>query len=149
MRVKRMLNKVLFSSDKSEWETPQWLFDELNEEFGFTLDVCASAENHKCARYFDIEADGLKQDWSGDVCWMNPPYGREIIHWVKKAYEESLKGATVVCLLPVRTCTKWFHGYVYHKAEIRFLEGRLRFVGAENSAPFPSMIAIFRGDADV
>ncbi len=141
-----MVSKVLFSQGKTEWETPQWLFNQLNHEFGFTLDVCASNDNYKCDKYFSPEDDGLQQDWSKDICWMNPPYGREIIHWVRKAKEESLKGATVVCLLPVRTCTKWFHEHVYGMAEIRFLKGRLKFVGADSSAPFPSMIVVYRGD---
>lgn len=138
-----MISKVLFSSNKTEWETPGLLFNELDREFNFTLDVCATAENAKCKRYFSPEDDGLSQSWQGEVCFMNPPYGREVGAWVKKAYEESVKGATVVCLLPARTDTAWFHDYIYGKAEIRFLRGRLKFSGAKNSAPFPSMIVIF------
>jgi len=138
-----MNTDLMFSSDKSEWETPQWLFDQLDQEFGFTLDVCALPENAKCEAFFTPEDDGLSQDWHG-VCWMNPPYGREVLWWVRKAYEESCKGATVVCLLPARTDTLWFHDYIYGKAEIRFLKGRLKFVGAKNSAPFPSMVVIFK-----
>jgi len=139
-----MLNQALFSSVKTEWETPQELFDRLNEEFRFTLDVCATAENAKCKRFFSPDQDGLKQSWEGEICWMNPPYGREIGKWVRKAYRESLKGATVVCLLPARTDTSWFHDYIYGRAEIRFLRGRLKFGSAKNSAPFPNMIAIYR-----
>jgi site-specific DNA-methyltransferase (adenine-specific) len=138
-----MISKVLFSSNKTEWETPGWLFNELDREFNFTLDVCAIAENAKCKRYFSPEDDGLSQSWQGEVCFMNPPYGREVGAWVQKAYEESRKGAKVVCLLPARTDTAWFHDYIYGKAEIRFLRGRLKFSGAKNSAPFPSMIVIF------
>src|SRR5439155_26774834 len=100
---------VHFSSATSEWETPQPIFDKLNEEFGFTLDVCATTVNTKCPKFFTKETDGLSQDWSQDTCWMNPPYGREIGKWIKKAYEESQRGAVVVCLLPSRTDTKWWH----------------------------------------
>jgi len=141
-----MNTKVMFSSKKTEWETPRALFDELNREFGFTLDVCALPENAKCDLFFAPKTDGLSQSWKGHMCWMNPPYGREIGKWVKKAYEESQRGATVVCLLPARTDTRWFHDYIYGKAEIRFLRGRIKFVGSENSAPFPSMIVIYRGE---
>jgi len=138
-----MINKGLFSSATGEWETPQWFFDELNKEFGFTIDVCANVTNAKCKVWFNMAQNGLFRSWNG-ICWMNPPYGREIGKWVKKAFEESQRGATVVCLLPARTDTKWFHDYIYKKAEIRFLKGRLKFGGSKNSAPFPSMIVIFR-----
>lgn len=139
-----MISNALVSSDKQDWETPQWLFDMLDAEFGFTLDVCATAENAKVPQFYSPEMDGLSKPWTG-VCWCNPPYGRAVWRWVKKAYEESRKGATVVMLLPARTDTRWFHEWVYeHAAEIRFLRGRLRFGGAKNSAPFPSMIVVFR-----
>lgn len=138
-----MNNEVMFSSRSDEWETPQWLFDQLYTEFGFSLDVCATADNAKCERYYTKAEDGLAQDWSG-VCWMNPPYGREISRWIEKAYESSLGGATVVCLLPSRTDTKWWHEYVM-RGEVRFLRGRLKFGGSKNSAPFPSAVVIFRG----
>lgn len=137
--------KALFSSEKTEWETPQKLFDELNEEFGFEIDVCATHQNTKCDRFFHRYIDGLKQPWHKyGTCWMNPPYGRDVGKWIKKAYEEAQLGATVVCLLPARTDTAWFHDYILGKAEIRFLRGRLKFEGAKNSAPFPSMIVVFR-----
>ena len=141
-----MNTDVMFSSKTDDWETPQNLFDHLNEEFHFNLDVCATSKNAKNMCYFTIKEDGLKQDWNNqaEVCWMNPPYGREIGKWVQKAYRESCKGCTVVCLLPARTDTKWFHDYIYNKAEIRFMKGRLKFGQAKNSAPFPSMIVIFR-----
>ena len=135
-----MINKGLFTSDKDDWETPQELFDELDKEFHFTLDVCATEKNAKKGSYFTKEEDGLKQDWTNDACWMNPPYGREIGKWVKKASESE----ATVCLLPARTDTRWFHDYIYNKAEIRFLKGRLKFSNSKNSAPFPSMIVIFR-----
>lgn len=124
------------------WETPQHVFNELNKEFQFDIDVCAVKENAKCAVFFSPEIDGLKQEWKG-TCWMNPPYGRQIHLWVKKAYESSLKdGVTVVCLLPARTDTKWWHDYCM-KGEIRFIKGRLKFGDGKNSAPFPSAIVIF------
>lgn len=140
-----MISKTLFSSASHEWETPQWLFDQLDAEFCFTIDVCAAPSNAKCRRYFSPEHDGLLQSWAGETCWCNPPYGREVWKWVKKAHlESSFHGATVVMLLPARTDTSWFHDYIHGLAEVRFLRGRLRFGGAKNSAPFPSMIAVFR-----
>lgn len=138
-----MNNEVMFSSRADDWETPQWLFDQLNAEFGFKLDVCATPDNAKCERYYTKAEDGLAQDWRG-VCWMNPPYGREIGRWIEKAYKSSLGGVTVVCLLPSRTDTKWWHEYVM-RGEVRFLRGRLKFGGSKNSAPFPSAVVIFRG----
>lgn len=132
----------LKSSRSDEWETPQAFFDELNQEFHFTLDVCATAENRKCLCYIPPELDSLSRSWHGR-CWLNPPYGRQIAKWVQKAYEESQKGRTVVCLLPARTDTRWFHEYCT-KGEIRFIKGRLKFGGCTNSAPFPSMVVIFR-----
>ncbi|MFE4203797.1 DNA N-6-adenine-methyltransferase, partial [Aneurinibacillus aneurinilyticus] len=104
-----MNTAVMFSSATDEWATPQDFFDQLNEEFKFTLDPCATHESAKCARYFTEEDNGLAQDWAGEVVFMNPPYGRVLGQWVKKAFEESVKGATVVCLLPARTDTRWFH----------------------------------------
>lgn len=136
-----MINKGLFTSNTDMWATPQDLFDELDAEFHFELDVCATAENAKCKRYFTPEIDGLRQNWRGGTVFMNPPYGRNIGLWVRKA---ATCDATVVCLLPARTDTRWFHEYIYHKAEIRFLRGRLKFGDGKNSAPFPSMIVIFR-----
>ncbi len=128
----------------TDWETPQDLFDGLNVEFQFTLDVCATDDNSKCERHFTKEIDGLKQSWQGYICWMNPPYGLAIKQWIKKAYNESLKDATVICLLPVRSDTGWFHDYAM-KGEIRFLRGRLKF-GKNGKQPstFPSMIVVFR-----
>ena len=138
---------VHYSSKTNEWSTPQAFFDELNKEFNFTLDPCATSENAKCTKYFTVEDDGLKQDWSKDVVFMNPPYGREIKYWVQKAYEESLKGATVVCLIPARTDTAYWHDYIFGKADdIRFIKGRLKFGGSKNPAPFPSAIIIYKGE---
>ena len=136
-----MNKELMFSSAKCEWETPQDLFDKLNQEFKFTLDVCALPENAKCDQFYTPEDDGLLQPWNG-VCWMNPPYGRTIRHWVEKAYTSSLMGATVVCLLPARTDTRWFHEYCQY-GKITFIKGRLKFGGCKNNAPFPSMIVVF------
>lgn len=134
--------KVHFSSDSQTWATPQDFFDRLDAEFGFTLDVCALPDSAKCANYFTPETDGLSQSWRG-VCWTNPPYGREIGIWMKKAHEESLRGVVVVCLVPARTDTKWWHEYAMKAAEIRLVRGRLKFGGATTSAPFPSAVVIF------
>ena len=133
----------MFSSATGEWETPQDIFDELDAIFHFTLDVCATPENTKCDKFYTKEQDGLKQKWGGNVCWMNPPYGRGIKEWIRKAYLISLRPDTqVVCLLPARTDTRWFHDYCV-KGIIWFIRGRLKFGGSKNSAPFPSMIVIF------
>ena len=139
-----MITSGLMSSNSDRWETPQKLFDELNQKYNFEIDVCALPENAKCENYFTPEVDGLKQDWTG-VCWMNPPYGREIGKWMKKAYESSRNGATVVCLVPARTDTAWWHDYAM-KGEIEFIRGRLKFGNSKNSAPFPSAIVVFGGD---
>ena len=141
-----MNTQVMFSSANEVWATPQDFFDKLNEEFQFTLDPCATADNHKCARFFTVQDDGLKQNWGGDTVFCNPPYGRNVTGtWVKKAYEESRKPNTVVvCLLPSRTDTQWFHDFILGKAEIRFVKGRLKFGDGSNSAPFPSLVAIYR-----
>lgn len=140
-----MNTEVMFSSKTGLWDTPQDFFDKLNEEFHFTLDVCALPENAKCEKFYAPEQDGLSKPWSKDVCWCNPPYGREIGSWVRRAWISSAVGATVVMLLPARTDTRWFHEYIYNKnrVEIRFLRGRLKFGGCKNSAPFPSMVVIF------
>lgn len=136
------INAGLFTSATDQWETPQNLFDKLNEEFKFNIDVCATSENAKCRCYYNPKIDGLLQKWDGK-CWMNPPYGRKIGSWIKKAYEEAQNGATVVCLVPSRTDTKWWHEYCM-KGEVRFIKGRLKFGNSKNSAPFPSAIVIFR-----
>lgn len=141
------MNDVLFSSKETEWETPQDFFDALDAEFHFTLDPCASVTNHKCDKYFTKDENGLLQDWSGETVFCNPPYGKDIRHWVEKCYLESVKNKiTVVMLIPARTDTRWFHDFVYHKAELRFVKGRLKFGGTKNSAPFPSMVVIYRGN---
>lgn len=135
-------DNVHFSSKTDLWATPQAFFDKYHDQFGFTLDVCALPENAKCDRYFTPADDGLAQPWTG-VCWMNPPYGRGIGAWVRKAYESSQTGATVVCLLPARTDTKWWHDYC-QRGQVEFIRGRLKFGDAKNSAPFPSAVVVFR-----
>ena len=123
------LNKALFSSTKEDWATPQDFFDKLDEEFNFDLDPCADAENAKCKEYFTKEENGLLKDWG---------------EWILKCYEEAKKpGTVVVALIPARTDTRFFHDYIYHKAEIRFIKGRLKFGGCKDAAPFPSMVVIF------
>ena len=132
---------------RDDWETPKDLFRKLDEEFHFTLDPCATPQTAKCKKFYTKNNDGLRQSWAGEVVFMNPPYGRQIAKWVKKAWEESKKGATVVALLPARTDTNWFHDYVLNKAEIRFIRGRVYFRqdgGLVDRAPFPSMIVIYR-----
>jgi len=128
-----------------DWETPQDFFDKLNEEFNFTLDPCATPETAKCKKFYTKENDGLSYNWYGETVFCNPPYGREIKHWVKKcSFEGKRENTTVVMLIPARPDTRYFHEYIYHKAEIRFIKGRLKFGKATNSAPFPSMLCIFR-----
>lgn len=139
-----MNTDLMFSSKTDLWATPQDFFNELDAEFHFTLDVCALPENAKCEQFFTPEIDGLSQPWKGRV-WCNPPYGREIGQWVRRAHLAVASGGAevVVMLLPARTDTRWFHDYIYKKAEIRFLKGRLKFGNLKNSAPFPSMVVVF------
>ena len=132
-----------FSSADNSWSTPQDLFDVLDAEFHFTLDVCATEQSAKCARYFTPAIDAFAQPWPG-VCWMNPPYGREIGRWMERAFHApACWGALVVCLVPARTDTRWWWDYA-SRAEVRFLRGRLKFGGHNNSAPFPSALVVMR-----
>lgn len=135
---------VHFSSKTDLWYTPEDFYQKYNSVYNFETDVCATDENAKCEKYFTEETDGLSQKWEG-VCWMNPPYGRTISKWMKKAYESSLEGATVVCLVPARTDTGWWHNYAM-KGDIEFIKGRLKFGGSKNSAPFPSAVVVFKQD---
>lgn len=140
-----MNTSLMFSSEKMDWTTPIELFKELDKEFCFTLDPCSTHKNALCEKHYTIAEDGLKQDWEGEIVYCNPPYGREVKYWVKKCYEESLKpNTTVVLLIFARTDTKYFHDYIKDKAELRFIKGRLKFGNCKNSAPFPSILAIFR-----
>lgn len=129
-----------------EWETPQYLFDRLNDEFHFTLDACATQENAKVPHYYTKEQDGLKQDWTGEIVWCNPPYGRQMPLWIKKCYEHFIGGGTSVMLIPSRTDTKAFHEWVLPYAELRFIKGRLRFGNSKENAPFASVIVVFKPD---
>ena len=147
--------QVHYSNKTNEWETPQDLYDKYNRIFQFTLDPCANERNAKCDKYYTKDDNGLIQDWSNERVFMNPPYGREIAKWIKKAYEESLKGTLVVCLIPARTDTSYWHNYIFGKAEIKFLKGRVKFQnrllpswredGSHkiSGAPFPSAVVIF------
>jgi site-specific DNA-methyltransferase (adenine-specific) len=143
-----MVSLALFSSRSEEWGTPWALFEKLHREFNFTLDPCATRDNAKCEKYYNVNADGLKQDWSRDRVFMNPPYGRQIGDWMRKARQEAGKGALVVCLVHARTDTRWWHENVEGMAdEVRFIRGRVKFErGAEPAfcAPFPSAIVIYR-----
>lgn len=137
--------KTMFSSATDLWDTPQDFFDRLNAEFHFTLDPCSNGINAKCKKYYTPKENGLIKDWSGERVFMNPPYGRVIGDWVRKAYEEGTKPNTlVVALIPARTDTKYWHDYVMKAEEIRFVRGRLKFGNGKNNAPFPSAVVIFR-----
>ena len=143
-----METSAMFSSSTDNWATPQYFFDKLDDEFIFTLDPCADDQNHKCFKYFTKEQDGLAQDWSGERVFCNPPHGKVIKKWVEKCFKEVYAGNAqiAVMLLPARTDTRWFHDFIYHKAEVRFIQGRLKFGESLNSAPVPSMVVIFRGN---
>ncbi len=137
---------VHFSSATDNWETPLWLFESLDRELGFTLDPCADHRNAKCKRYFSIDENGLAQSLAIETVFMNPPYGRNIGRWVRKAFESTKDGARVVCLIPARTDTKWWHDYVM-RGEVRLYRGRLRFGDAKSAAPFPSAAVVFRASS--
>ncbi len=141
-----MQSQIFFSSATDDWATPQSFFDQLDAEFHFTLDPCASAANAKCRKFYTAQDNGLMQDWGGEVVFCNPPYGRKIFDWVKKCYEESCKpNTTVVMLIPARTDTRYFHEFIYHRAtEIRFIRGRLKFGDGKAPAPFPSMVVVYQ-----
>ncbi len=128
----------------ANWSTPQALFDKLDAEFNFTIDVCADSDNKKVVPYFNSAMNGLAQPWTGR-CWMNPPYGREISAWMKKAFESALSGALVVALVPNRSNAPWWHDYVMHADEIRFIRKKVPFVGTKKGVPFfGSVIVVFR-----
>lgn len=139
------MNPVHYSSKTTEWETPDALFAQLDAEFHFTIDPCATKKNAKCERFYTKKDDGMSQSWAGEIVFLNPPYGNAVKWWVKKCHDEAQKyGKVIVALLAARTDTKWFHSYIYGKAEIRFLKGRVTFKGAPHPAPFPSMIVVWR-----
>lgn len=137
------MSNVHFSSATDQWATPDDFFNKVSQAFKFDVDVCADKDNAKCAKFYTEEDNGLHQEWRG-VCWMNPPYGRAIKLWIEKAYRSSQEnGATVVCLIPARTDTQYWHDYCT-KGEVFFLKGRLKFGNATAGAPFPSAIVVFR-----
>jgi site-specific DNA-methyltransferase (adenine-specific) len=140
----QVAQRAYLKSQAHTWPTPWDVFDAYNDEFAFTLDVCAQADSTKCAVYFSPAQDGLAQDWGREVCWMNPPYGRAIGLWMAKAYRASLAGATVVALIPARTGAGWWHDWVRDKAEIRSRKGRIRFVGSPYGATFDAAAVIYR-----
>ena len=140
-----MINKVLFSHNKDDYITPDWLIEDLKKEFDIKLDVCTTKYNPlNIPKFFWYPyCDGLYTDWE-TWSFCNPPYS-QVNKWVFKAFVEKIKGNNTVMLLPARTDTRWFHHYIYNKpnVEIRFIRGRLKFKDTKNSAPFPSMIVIF------
>lgn len=139
-----MITVGMFTSKSQEWATPKDFFKKLNNEFHFTLDPCCNNENKKCDKFYTREQDGIAQSWAGEVVFCNPPYGRELPKWVRKCYEEHKKNnITIVMLIPARTDTSYFHTYIYMRAEIRFIKGRLKFNDGKNPAPFPSMLVIY------
>lgn len=126
-----------------EWATPEHLFRQLEAEFGpFDLDPCATPETARAPEFFTITDNGLMQRWHGRV-FCNPPYGRGIGEWVRKAHAEADAGATVVMLLPASTDSWWWHDHCLKALEVRFIRGRLKFGEARNSAPFASVIVVF------
>ena len=145
--MNKATQQLMFSSRTDEWATPQEFFDKLNWRFGpFDLDPCANPHNTKCANFFTEAEDGLSKNWEGFTTFVNPPYGRGIDKWIKKAFDESRKEQTrVVMLIPARTDTKYRHQYVMRADEVYFLKGRLKFGDCDNSAPFPSAVVVFDG----
>lgn len=144
------MTNIHFKSENQTWETPQDFFNRLNEIFNFTLDACASSENYKVANYYTTHDNALIQDWKG-VVWCNPPYGRQQVKFIEKAYQESLKhGSTVICLIPARPDTKVWHDVIFaHAAQICFIRGRLKFGGGKDAAPFPSALVVFGQACDL
>jgi phage N-6-adenine-methyltransferase len=147
--VNKATQEVVFSSKSTDWSTPQHFFDQLEKRFGtFTLDPCSNSSNYKVKNYFTEKDDGLNRDWSGHKVFMNPPYGRAIKEWIKKAYEEGQKeNTTVVILIPARTDTRYWHDYVMKAEAIYFVKGRLKIGNGSNSAPFPSAVVVFKKSA--
>ena len=140
------LLKSRFDSKSVEYETPNALFQALHAEFGFTIDVAASTANYKCPIYWTKEDDALSKDWTG-TCWCNPPYGRDLPKWIKKARQAALNGqATTVMLIPARTNTAWWHDECM-KGEVRFIRGRPKFNNGKHGLPFPLALVIFRRKA--
>lgn len=138
------LQKAMVSSKDNTWETPWKFFNELDKEFFFTLDPCAEDKTAKCSNYYTAETNGLNKDWSKDTVFMNPPYGGHTATWIKKALDESRKGAVVVCLIVSSSDRSYWHDYIFpYASEIRFIRGRIKFGNADSTAPFASAVVIF------
>lgn len=158
-----MNSALMFSKASDEWSTPQETYDALDREFGFDYDAAGSRENRKRLLYFGLDhvdpglRDALAVPWDewGDTFWLNPPYSK-CREFIGKAAAEARNGCTVVCLVPSRTDTRWWHEHVWdaekHQprpgVEVRFIKGRLKFGGAEAGAPFPSVVIVFRPHGD-
>lgn len=144
------MKSIHFKSENQTWETPQDFFDHVNYLFNFTLDACASADNHKVSAYFSEEDDALIQNWHG-VVWCNPPYGRHQVDFIKKAYDQYIKnGSTIVCLIPARPDTKLWQDLIFpHADQICFIRGRLKFGDSKDAAPFPSALVVFGNKKDL
>jgi site-specific DNA-methyltransferase (adenine-specific) len=139
----RMVRPELrFKSATNEWPTPDTLWKPLDDEFGFTLDVCSTHENAKCKNHFTLAEDGLKQPWDG-VAWMNPPYGAQLARWVKKCHDEAKRGVLVVGLIPVRSNTSYWHDYIMGN-EIRFVRGYPKFGNAKQGLKAPLAVVVWR-----
>jgi phage N-6-adenine-methyltransferase len=151
-----VVDKVLFSHESEEWQTPKSLYNQLNEVYEFVLDPCTTKDNPlRTAHFYTKEDDGLKKSWDYGNVFVNPPYNQKISKWLEKATYEIKHSDNIeyiVFLLPVRTDTKWFHKYLYdisnrdfrnHIKDVCFLKGRLKFTKSKNSAPFPSMVVVF------
>jgi phage N-6-adenine-methyltransferase len=144
MNTKRKVDQSWFNAKSVEYGTPDNIWNPLNEEFKFTLDVAATDENAKCAKYFTKDQDGLSQSWSGEVCWMNPPYGRVMQKWIRKAYSEWKNGCTVVAIIPARTNTSWWHDCIQDIAMVRFIRGEVAFKGFDRGLWMPMCIVIWK-----
>jgi len=145
-----MFNDGMKSSATPEWATPDYVFDQINREHGgFTLDPCASVENHKAPKFYTIEENGLTKSWAGERVFMNPPYGNGIGDWIRKAASGE---AYTVCLIPARTDTKWWHQYIgdgvnWKASKVLFWKGRIQFGDSKTNAPFPSALVVFDPNA--
>lgn len=144
VRVLHDMNSIHYSTQKYDWQTPPEVFDPLHEEFNFTVDACATPDNALLQRYWTPEDDALAQDWSGERIWCNPPYGKFQRPFIEKAAER--RAQVAVFLLPARTDTRAWHDWIFpYASDVRFVKGRIQFVGAPYPAPFPSAIVIWRG----
>ncbi|MFZ4776694.1 MAG: DNA N-6-adenine-methyltransferase [Terrimicrobiaceae bacterium] len=140
--------RVMHSSRKVEWSTPDWLFEALDKLFKFSLDPCSTEDNAKCKLHYTADDDGLLFSWAGHTVWLNPPYGPTIGEWMENAVSEAQNaGTTVVCLIPSRTGAAWFQKSVLNapKKLIFFFRGRLCFGNGKNPAAFDSVLVVYPG----